>query len=141
MFRRAWKTARKAAGPDGWSGALFALLPLAFFEKLADIWNTVRDGAPIPEAWKDVRISLNPMPDGSLRPLGIAQNAWRIGACDLAAQLAPWADQVLDEALVGGLQGRCADDLHHQLYGGFANALGFDDDNPPRTKRRSSCVR
>ena len=43
-------TAKKAAGPDGWSGALMSLPPLDFYTGLAAIWNLVLDGASIPNA-------------------------------------------------------------------------------------------
>ena len=72
LFRRARASAHKAAGCDDWSGRLWRALPLEFFGALADIWNSVLAGSPIPEAWTQVRICLIPKEEGGQRPLAIA---------------------------------------------------------------------
>ena len=115
LLRRAKATARKAPGCDGWAGRHWRLLSEDFFDLLAAVWNAVLGGAPIPQAWTQVRICLIPKGDGGSRPLAIASLAWRLGAACLVQQLGEWIRQVFPKELYGGLPDRSADDVHAEL--------------------------
>ena len=115
LYRRARAAARKAAGCDDWSGRLWRALPLEFFVALADIWNSVLAGAPIPEAWTQVRICLIPKEEGGQRPLAIAALAWRLGASAVVQQLTGWIKTVFPHELYGGLPERSIADVHYKL--------------------------
>ena len=120
LLRRARATAKKAPGCDGWAGKHWSRLPEQFFHSLADVWNSILDGASIPAAWTQVRICLIPKGDGGLRPLAIAALAWRLGAACLVQLLGDWIRRVFPEELYGGLPGKSVDDVHaeltHDLY-------------------------
>ncbi|CAE7864888.1 Cacna1c [Symbiodinium microadriaticum] len=79
LLRRARRAKTKAGGLDGWSGALFAQLPLAFFDCLSQVWQLVLRGHGVPEGWRQVRVVAIPKPDGGTRPLVLTQMAWRVG--------------------------------------------------------------
>ena len=115
LYRRARAAARKAAGCDDWSGRLWRALPLEFFVALADIWNSVLAGAPIPESWTQVRICLIPKEEGGQRPLAIAALAWRLGASAVVQQLNGWIRTVFPHELYGGLPERSIADVHYKL--------------------------
>ena len=127
LLRRAGAAARKAAGCDGWAGRHWKALPPPFFELLADVWNAVLRGAPLPGTWSQVRVCLIPKPDGGERPLAIAALAWRLGASALVQKLAPWIGQTLPHEIYGGMPGRGIDDVHalltHEMYGPGSGAL------------------
>jgi hypothetical protein len=131
----------KAAGPDDWTPAAWCLLPAAFFQGLAAIWNLVLRGACIPEAWLDVRVCLLPKEDeeetgkqlpkpAGDRPLSIASLAWRIG---LAAVLKrgdwrEWIKAWLVEEVAGGVPGCSCAEIHDMLQEGIANAAELGED-------------
>ena len=115
LFRRARASAHKAAGCDDWSGRLWRALPLEFFGALADIWNSVLAGSPIPEAWTQVRICLIPKEEGGQRPLAIAALAWRLGATAVVQHLTGWIKTVFSQDLYGGLPERSVEDVHFKL--------------------------
>ena len=87
LLRRARRAKTKAGGLDGWSGALFAQLPLAFFDCLSQVWQLVLRGHGVPEGWRQVRVVAIPKPDGGTRPLVLTQMAWRVGSSELLSQL------------------------------------------------------
>ena len=115
LLRRACKARAKAGGLDGWSGALFAKLPLHFYDRLADVWRLVLKGCGVPEGWRQVRVVAIPKPDGGSRPLALTQMAWRVGASELLSQLRAWFGQWMPSELCGGLPGRSADTIHQDL--------------------------
>ena len=118
------KAAHTASSTDAWKADHWLLLPLAFFEKLAQVWQLVLDGASLPEAWLHIRCVLIPKPDGSgLRPLSIAALAWRAGATVILQQLVPWIETWAHSGIVGGLKGRSAEEIHDLLQSAICNAL------------------
>jgi hypothetical protein len=65
----------KAAGQDNWFPASWNQLPLPFFDYLAQMMTVAYgclQGTPLPNQWKQVRVTLIPKPDQSQRPLSIA---------------------------------------------------------------------
>ena len=118
LRRRALRAKLKAGGLDGWSGALFARLPQAFFDRLAQVWHLVLAGRGFPESWRQIRVVAIPKPDGGSRPLALTQMAWRVGASELLSQLRSWFSGWMPRELCGGLPGRSADTIHEDL-GGF----------------------
>ena len=118
LRRRARASKAKAGGLDGWSGALMALLPLGFFDGLAEIWQHIVDGkGTIPQVWKQVRVAAIPKPDGGRRPLALTAMAWRLGASEILQQLRPWYAPLFPPELSGGLPRRSADSIHADLSG------------------------
>ena len=111
LLRRARATAKKAPGCDGWAGRHWSRFPEQFFHSLAEVWNSILDGASIPAA----------------SSASIAALAWRLGAACLVQLLGDWIRRMFPEELYGGLPGRSVDDVHteltHDLYvqrgGGF----------------------
>ena len=115
LMRRARRAKDKAGGLDGWSGALFAKLPLAFFERLSQVWQLVLQGCGVPEGWRQIRVVAIPKPDGGLRPLALTQLAWRVGSSELLSQLTAWFGRWMPPELCGRLPGRSADTIHEDL--------------------------
>ena len=115
LLRRARRAKTKAGGLDGWSGALFAQLPLAFFDGLARVWQLVLRGHGVPEGWRQVRVVAIPKPDGGSRPLALTQMAWRVGSSELLSQLRAWFGRWMPRELCGGLPDRSADIIHADL--------------------------
>ena len=72
LQRLCHKAIKKAASLDCWYAKMWDCLPVHFFELLAGLWNSCLQGAPLPEQWKHVRISLIPKSDGGKHPLAIA---------------------------------------------------------------------
>ena len=67
----------KAAGPDDWRADEWDKLPEDFWLKLAEVWELVLGGAPIPEQWLHVRCVMIPKEGGGQRPISVAELAWR----------------------------------------------------------------
>ena len=109
------KSVGTAHGPDGWKGDHWALLPMEFFQDLANLWHVVLRSSNVPKQWLDVRCVLIPK-DVGLRPISVASLAWRTGIGVLAQQLAHWIQSWAPEELVGGVKGRSAATVHEQLH-------------------------
>ena len=115
LMRRTRRAKAKAGGLDGWSGPLFSKLPLAFFERLSQVWMLVLEGCGVPDGWRQIRVVAIPKTDGGLRPLALTQMAWRVGTSELLSQLRSWFGQWMPPELCGGLPGRSADIIHEDL--------------------------
>ena len=109
------KATGKAAGLDGWRADHWILLPLGFFDALADLWNHVLVVGRLPTQWSLVRCALIPKEIG-FRPISVAALAWRIGVGAIIQQLSEWIDQWAPAPLVGGLKGRSAATVHEELH-------------------------
>ena len=79
LIKAAQKAILKSGGPDGWTAPQLLRLPVDFWEMLAELWQTILDGAPVPKVWKTARVVLIPKPEGGDRPLTIASTLWRLG--------------------------------------------------------------
>ncbi|CAE8687780.1 unnamed protein product, partial [Polarella glacialis] len=117
------KAVGKSAGPDEWTADAWMCLLDEFFERLAEVWNLVLDGAELPEPWLEVRCVLIPKAEGGVRPISVAALAWRIGMASVLRMVQPWVEQWAPEELVGGLSKRSADELHERLQSAIADAL------------------
>ena len=80
---------KKAPGLDCWLAKSWDCLPLEFFDKLANLWNSCLQGATLPQQWKHVRIALIPKNDGGMRPLAIGDLAWQLSCGNLDNGLFP----------------------------------------------------
>ena len=94
LRRRALRAKLKAGGLDGWSGALFARLPQAFFDRLAQVWHLVLAGRGFPESWRQIRVVAIPKPDGGSRPLALTDGVegGGFGVVVTAAVVVQWLD-------------------------------------------------
>lgn len=72
----------------------------------------VDDSAAIPSPWLHSRVVCIPKETGGFRPLTVAAIMWRLGASTMTRQLRLWIDTWAPHELIGGLAGRCPDDLH-----------------------------
>ena len=79
LKRFAEKNIKKAKGADDWGAGQLRLLPDTFFQRLAEVWTAVLEGADLPAAWLHVRVVLIPKQEGGEWPISIAALAWRIG--------------------------------------------------------------
>ena len=114
----------KAAGPDGWKPAHWALLPEGFFTAFASLWQVVYNTSVMPQAWLQIRCVLVPKGEaGGYRPISVASLAWRIGLTVVMQQLHPWLEAWLPSELCGGLRGKSTDDAHSTLHDDIVNAL------------------
>lgn len=98
-------------------------------EALADVWNCVLLGAPLPHVWLKVRVVMIPKepkepdsPSTGTRPISVAEIAWRLGMSVIVRDLTSWVDAWVPPDLVGGLAGRTPNALHERLFTDFADA-------------------
>ena len=88
------KSVGKAAGAHSWKPEDLLLLPIAWWDKLAALWNRVVVGKSlVPTRWSEIRMFFIPKATGGFRPLGIASVVWRICAKTLVHRLTPWLDK------------------------------------------------
>ena len=85
-------------------------------DAIGSLWGAILAGAPLPEAWVQVRVVALPKEEGGYRGFGIASLLWRTGMTIIMRQLAEWGDEWAPPQLVGGLRERCADELHDRMY-------------------------
>lgn len=97
--------ATKAAGPDAWSAAQLALLPLPWLSCFAQLWEVVYNTANIPARWLEARVALLPKGALGFRPLSILNVAWRIGAKYVNRALRSWILRWASHECVGGVPG------------------------------------
>ena len=119
-----------AAGLDGWAPAELAILPLGWFNDLADFWNElVRRRGRLPRAWTTVKAT---MIENGKRALQIITAMWRIcisaSLANVRTWLADWAEAAHDWLVVGGVPGRNADEIHGAL---FSDILECAQDGSP----------
>ena len=105
----------KAGGVDQWRGDYLADLPDSAYEAMAELWNAVLAGAPLPVMWTKIRVVTLPKEEGGYRGLSIASLLWRVGMTAVIGEISEWAEKWLPEELVGGIRGRSADELHERL--------------------------
>ncbi len=127
LYAKATSQKKKAAGVDGWRPADLALLPLEWFNALAEIWNVVLASGSMPSTWANVRMVGIPKNDGSgaLRGLGIAHIAWRLGMSEVVAQHKMWIQNWLHHSIKSG-PGRIMDEILEDLIDDLFDA---DDGN------------
>lgn len=84
---------------------------MIFHQAVADIWNAMLKGAPLPKQWKNTKTVFIPKADGGMRPLSIA------AACATATlrRLAPWIEEWVPDEVVGRIPGRSADRIHYKV--------------------------
>ena len=111
----ATKTLGRAAGADGWLAEQWVLLPQAFFDALASLWELVLATSVLPKQWTHVRCVLIPK-DVGFRPISVASLAWRVGMGAVLQQISSWIDEWAPVELTGGLVGRCASQAHESLH-------------------------
>ena len=118
------KGQHKAAGPDGWKPAHWALLPDSFFESLSLLWDLILRACRLPEAWLKIRCVLIPKQEGEgFRPISVAAIGWRVGLTAIMNQLHPWLESWLPESVVGGLRNKGTADAHASLHDDVVQAL------------------
>eukprot|EP00929_Paragymnodinium_shiwhaense_P114301 TRINITY_DN8264_c0_g1_i1.p1 TRINITY_DN8264_c0_g1~~TRINITY_DN8264_c0_g1_i1.p1 ORF type:complete len:1339 (+),score=203.71 TRINITY_DN8264_c0_g1_i1:1133-5149(+) len=115
LIRRAKQARHKAAGPDGWTAADLLKLPSYWWDGLSDVWRLVLGGSDMPATWSESQIALLRKTDGSHRPLGIANIAWRLGASIIVQQLASWTAKWTTAEVSGGVAGRGLAACHSRL--------------------------
>ena len=118
------KGQHKAAGPDGWKPAHWALLPDSFFESLSQLWDLILRTCRLPQAWLKIRCVLIPKQEGEgFRPISVAAIGWRVGLTAIMNQLHPWLESWLPESVVGGLRNKGTADAHASLHDDVIQAL------------------
>ena len=115
---------KKAPGLDCWLAKSWDCLPLDFFDKLANLWNSCLQGATLPQQWKHVRIALIPKNDGGMRPLAIAVMAWRLGMAAVMRELRQWTLSWLSPELCGGVAEKSIHDVHAHLFSDLQTCRG-----------------
>jgi hypothetical protein len=114
LQKRCRRTASSAPGLDGWQARQLMLLPEAFFDEFAYYVSCmITQGLPVPRAWQQVRVCLIPKEGTSdLRPISVASVCWRVASGVILDSLDDWLQSWAPPALVGGIRGRSAADLH-----------------------------
>ena len=113
------------AGLDDWSSRSLVLLPLAFWSRLAILWNAlISNEGRIPDAWVLYRVSLLPRPDGKLRPLSIGSILWRTCASVSLAVIGTWIKKTFPKNFFGSIPQRAIDDASDVLLSCIQSVLG-----------------
>ena len=82
-----------APGPDGWEFRRFKQVGQDHLDKLAQVYNAIDSGAPLPKEWHHARLVCIAKVDdpGATRPISILQVAYRIWSSRWARKLAEWS--------------------------------------------------
>ena len=122
--------ATKASGPDSWSAAQLVLLPIAWWNCFALLWQVVYETGSIPDRWMEARVTLLPKGLRDFRPLSILNIAWRVGAKFLNQSLRWWIRQWSSHECLGGVPGGSVQGAHLRLVNGLFSgdqlAIGQD---------------
>lgn len=104
--------ARKAAGPDGWSGRELARAPIAWHDSLARLLRRIEEGEAWPRAltqWRQAHIPKEDSPAdagiGAMRPISVAPVVYRAWASARIAQARSWL-RAWPDRIQGALPGR-----------------------------------
>ena len=115
LLRIAKSATGRAPGPDAWAVDDWLHLPIDCWNALAKPWSVIFASGNVPDVWRRARVALVPKPDGSLRPISLLCNGWRLGAKLLVIALREWSESWLDHRTLGGVTRRCAKDAFWQL--------------------------
>ena len=115
LVRQAKHMSGKAPGHDSWSADDLARLPLNWWANLAQIWNSIIAGAPVPLTWSRALVALIPKKVVNTRPLGLCPIVWRIGARAIVGKLRPWIHQWITPLAFGGAPGTSCADAHLRI--------------------------
>ena len=125
------KRARSSsAGVDGWTGDLYARLPLPFFELLAKVWNAMMEapgGFSLPLNWFQVRVTGIPKPGSAdLRPISISVLVWRLCRCAVIKNMQTWIQSWVDPDCHGGVKDKQIDSAIDMLLGDLGSLYYSD---------------
>jgi hypothetical protein len=135
---RAARMKGKAPGLDDWTADEFLAQPLRWWHCFARLWIQVLREGQLPARWCEARIvflqkpTATEMSVAAVRPLSIAQVAWRIGASVLARWAIRRLLRVLPTSVAGGIPSRSV----HQI---FARVLARVHDDR-RLRRHSAFI-
>ena len=111
LYAAVKKIARKAAGPDRWSGELLHLPP-HWWTALGQLWSWVLQCGTVPLLWRRATIVLVPKKHTEYRPIALTSILWRAGARILCQRLQPWILSWCSPYAVGGAPGKGTFDAH-----------------------------
>ena len=94
----------KSHGPDHWTAEALLLLPFAWWERIADLWQRVIEVGCPPRAWSWGRSSPIWKPSGATRPITVLPFV-RMGAKIINQQLAEWCSSWCSRHDAGGITG------------------------------------
>ncbi len=127
LHKRVFKMDMSSAGPDMWLVAQLRVLPVQWWDLVAQLWTDILNEGGIPHPITQVRTVAIPKDDGTDRPISVASSIWRIVATAIFAQLRDWLDAWAPPEMVGGFASRCADDVHVRLAEDLEEAQREED--------------
>ena len=113
---RAKQSRKRAAGLDGWRPAHFAGLGFSFFQALATLWDCCLMDQVLPQAWRQVQVTLIAKASGGRRPLSIATAAWRLCMAVSMRALRGWVRKWVPAELCGGVPDASIHTVHSVLF-------------------------